>query len=229
MKSNALHFTALNCIALHCTELYCTALHSTALHCTALHCPALHCTALHCTALHCTALHCTALHCTLGENLCKVLRCFVEEVINVVSQFCAFWCHFLAHFGTSCYFFKIFFALFGLLVFYAVLSKIRFVIIYALFRVKLFWLKPCRCKKEFSFSISDLSPRTARWPLHTDHSWNTKALKISNLWHGFKISPILTDLSHIFTIYELQQILKLQYGITLYETYRLRKKSRFLL
>ena len=35
------------------------------------------------------------------------------------------------------------------LAFYAVLSQIRFVVIYALFRVKLFWLEPYLCKKVF--------------------------------------------------------------------------------
>ena len=38
--------------------------------------------------------------------------------------------------------------------FFPVLSWIRFVVIYALFRVKLFWLKPCLCKKKRSFCIS---------------------------------------------------------------------------
>ena len=45
-----------------------------------------------------------------------------------------------------------------------------------------------------------LSPGTARWPLHKDHSGNTKALKISKLWHGLKIPPNLVDLCHIYDI-----------------------------
>ena len=36
-----------------------------------------------------------------------------------------------------------------------------------------------------------------RWPLHKDHSGNTKALKISKLWHGFRIFSILADLCHM--------------------------------
>ena len=37
--------------------------------------------------------------------------------------------------------------------FYAVLSRIRFVVMYALFRVKLIWLKPCSCKQVVFFNL----------------------------------------------------------------------------
>ena len=45
---------------------------------------------------------------------------------------------------TFCHFFgtiRVFWA------FYAVFSQVRFVVIYAVFGVKYFWLKPCLCKK----------------------------------------------------------------------------------
>ena len=37
-------------------------------------------------------------------------------------------------------------------------------------------------------------PGTASWPLHIDHSGHTKVVKVSKLWHWFKISPIIADL-----------------------------------
>ena len=40
---------------------------------------------------------------------------------------------------------------------------------------------------------------TVSWPLHKDYSNHTEVLKISKLWNGFKISPFLADLCHIFT------------------------------
>ena len=43
-------------------------------------------------------------------------------------------------------------------------------------------------------NVFGLPPGTTRWPLHKDHSRNTKVMKISKLWHEFKISPILADL-----------------------------------
>ena len=75
-----------------------------------------------------------------------MLRCFVGKVSNgALLRFL------LAFFGTL----QNFMLLFGIflntiwffLTFYAVLSQIRFVIVYALFRVKYFWLKTCLCKK----------------------------------------------------------------------------------
>ena len=42
-----------------------------------------------------------------------------------------------------------------------------------------------------------LWPGTASSPIHKSHSISTDMLKISELWHGPKISPILADLCHI--------------------------------
>ena len=79
-------------------------------------------------------------------KFCKILHCFVEKVSNVaISRFLV--AFLLTHFGTLCYFLAFFGTIWVFLAFYAVLSRIRFVVIYALFRVKLFWLKPCSCKK----------------------------------------------------------------------------------
>ena len=39
-----------------------------------------------------------------------------------------------------------------------------------------------------------LWPGTESWLIRKDHSGNTKVIKISKLWHGFKIFPILADL-----------------------------------
>ena len=77
----------------------------------------------------------------------------VLSVKSVMAQFCIFWWHFIAHFGTLCYFFGIFCSILVLLVFYAVLLQIRFVVIYALFQLKYFLLKPCQCKKKFFLHV----------------------------------------------------------------------------
>ena len=67
---------------------------------------------------------------------------------GVMSRILTFWWLLLAHFGSLCVFFWHFFSLtFWLFwAFYAVLSQSRFVLIYALFWAKLFWLKLCSCK-----------------------------------------------------------------------------------
>ena len=73
------------------------------------------------------------------QNLC----CFVEKVSNgaILRFSVAFFV--VAYFGSLCYFLAFFLSHYlGLLGFYAVLSWIRFVVIYALFQVKLFWLRP---------------------------------------------------------------------------------------
>ena len=44
-------------------------------------------------------------------------------------------------------------------------------------------------------------PGTASWPLVKDHSGHTEVLKMSKLWPGFKISPILADLCHLVSEY----------------------------
>ena len=67
-------------------------------------------------------------------------------------QFCSFCWHFLAHLGTLCYFWH-FGTIWVFWAFYAVLSLIRFVVNYALFRVKYFWLKLCLCKIFLFFPI----------------------------------------------------------------------------
>ena len=69
-----------------------------------------------------------------------------------MSRFRAFWWHFLAYFGTLCYFLAFFCIILVFLAFYTVLSKIRFVVIYALFRVNFVWLHPCKCKQNCPFA-----------------------------------------------------------------------------
>ena len=81
-----------------------------------------------------------------GENLFKILRCFVEKVSNVaitrflVAFFCKFW-NCILLFGFFFLTISVFWA------FYAVLLWIKFFVIYALNWVKLFWLIPCSFKK----------------------------------------------------------------------------------
>ena len=89
-----------------------------------------------------------------------------------MSQFCVFGWHFLAHFGALCFFFAFFLhilefndtfwhffcTIWVFLAIYTVLSWIRFVVIYALFWVKLFWLKPCLCKKVVFFHLCNWGP-----------------------------------------------------------------------
>ena len=60
---------------------------------------------------------------------------------------------FLVHFGTLCNFLAFFCTIWVFWAFYTVLSRIRFVVIYALFRVNLFWIKPCLCKKVVFFHL----------------------------------------------------------------------------
>ena len=67
-----------------------------------------------------------------------------------MSQFCAFWCHFLAYFVTLCNFLALF-ALFGSLG-----PFMLFCCNFALFRVKYFWLKPCLCRKYCLFHVCQL-------------------------------------------------------------------------
>ena len=57
--------------------------------------------------------------------------------------FPAFWWPFLAHCGTLCYFLALS-GSFGPFTLFC--QEFTFVIIYALFKVKLFWHKPCLCK-----------------------------------------------------------------------------------
>ena len=71
-----------------------------------------------------------------------------------MSQLRAFGGFFFAHFGTLCYFLAFYCPIWVFRAFYAVLLRFKFVVIYALFRVKLFWLKPWSCKK-LSFCIPD--------------------------------------------------------------------------
>ena len=44
-----------------------------------------------------------------------------------------------------------------------------------------------------------LRPGTATWLSYKGHSRHTEVMKISKLWHGFKVSPILADLCHMWT------------------------------
>ena len=70
-----------------------------------------------------------------------------------MAQLRAFLWNFLAHFGTLCYFLWFLCTIRVFLTFNAVLSRIRFVVIYALFRVIYFWPKPCWCKKKIFLHV----------------------------------------------------------------------------
>ena len=81
----------------------------------------------------------------LRYNLCKILSCFVNKVSNVAIL--RFLMAFLGTFWNCMLLVGIFWTIWVFWAFYTVLLQIRFVVIYALFRVKYFWLKPCLCKK----------------------------------------------------------------------------------
>ena len=72
-----------------------------------------------------------------GQNLCKILRSFVEKVtiVAILRLLVAFFCHILELYVTFLAFFCTFWFFSAV---YAVLSEIRFVVIYALFWVKYF-------------------------------------------------------------------------------------------
>ena len=70
---------------------------------------------------------------------------FLENLSNV-AILCFLVAFFFAHFKTLDPFFGIFFK-----AFFAVLSQLRFVVIYALFWVKYFWRKPYLCNKKIGF------------------------------------------------------------------------------
>ena len=72
----------------------------------------------------------------------------------VMSRFCVFWVEFFGTFWNFMLLFCIFCTIWVFGAFYAVLSQVIIVVIFALFGVKYFWLKPCLCKKN-SFSMSD--------------------------------------------------------------------------
>ena len=79
----------------------------------------------------------------LGKIFAKFYTVLSRKLI--MSQFCAFWWHFLANFLTLCYVLSFFCTIWVFWAFYAVLSQVILVVIYALFWVKYFWLKPCLC------------------------------------------------------------------------------------
>ena len=73
----------------------------------------------------------------------------------VMSRFCTFWWHFLVHFGSLCYFFLAFCCTIWVFrAFKAVLSQIRFVVIYTLFWINYFDSNLACVKKKLSFCIS---------------------------------------------------------------------------
>ena len=78
-----------------------------------------------------------------GKILAKFYTVLSQK--QVMSQF--FVSFFLAYFGNLCYFLANFLTVWFFWAFYDVLSQIRLVVIYSLFWVKLFWLKPGSCKK----------------------------------------------------------------------------------
>ena len=69
----------------------------------------------------------------------------------VMLRFRPFWWHFLATFGTLCYFWHFPPTICVFWAFYAVLSRVWFVVIHTLFQVKYFWLKQYLCKKKVVF------------------------------------------------------------------------------
>ena len=78
--------------------------------------------------------------------LARVKRCFVTKVSYVANS------RFFVEFVGTFWNFMLLFGFFSLTIrviwaFYAVLLRIRYVLIYALFWVKLLWLKPCPCTK----------------------------------------------------------------------------------
>ena len=70
------------------------------------------------------------------------LFCREFEYLHNFALFGGIFWHILELYVTLCVFWA----------FYAVLLRIKFVIIYAVFRVKYFWLKPCVCKKRCLFA-----------------------------------------------------------------------------
>ena len=112
-------------------------------------------------------------------QMCKQCSCKINPISSKIfakfypvwsrkwemSQFCAFWWYFLAHFGTLCNFLAFFCTIWVFWAFYPVLSQIWFVVIYALFWVKLFWLKPCLCKKVVFLHLWSQIPSGFLWML----------------------------------------------------------------
>ena len=96
-----------------------------------------------------------------GENFSQILRCLVAKMSYVASL--RFFVSFFGTFWNLMLLFCFFGTIWVFWAFCAVLLQIRLVVIYAIFWVKLFWLKPCSCKKVvflhlwFRHSLPDLS------------------------------------------------------------------------
>ena len=71
------------------------------------------------------------------NSFSQILRCFVAKVMYVAIS--CFWEHFWPILELNVTFFCTIWVFWA---FYSVLMRIRFVVKYSLFRVKLFWLKP---------------------------------------------------------------------------------------
>ena len=136
----------------------------------------------------------------------------------VMSQFRTFW---------NFMFLFFFFTIWVFWAFYAVLSRIIFVVIYALCRVKYFWLKPCLCKRKLSFYMSALqsstplfipgwcsplqaaapcsnSTRNHQSPLSncplSQSGWNQTDLSFWKLSVSILVNRILESLHHAFVL-----------------------------
>ena len=109
-----------------------------------------------------------------NDGVEKILCCFVGKVSNgAISRFLV---AFLGTFWNFLLLFCIFFyTIWVFLTFCTVLSRIRFVVIYALFRVKSFWLKPCLCKKNCLFACL-VSHFSWLWQLFNRGSWPNQGI-----------------------------------------------------
>ena len=112
-----------------------------------------HSTKLHWRPQDTQIMYFPVIHNRIGHNKSFIdgKTLFCRELSNVAILL--FLVAFLAHFKTLCYFLAFFCTILVFWAFYAILSQIRFVVIYGLFRVKLFWLKPCSCKKVVFFHL----------------------------------------------------------------------------
>ena len=82
-----------------------------------------------------------------GVKKNPILGKIFTKFYAVLPTKCAFWCNFFEHFGILCYFLAFIGTIWVFWAFHTVLSQIRFVVNYALFQVKYFWLKPFLSQK----------------------------------------------------------------------------------
>ena len=97
-----------------------------------------------------------------GKIFAKFYAILVEKVSNVAIL--RFLGHFLVYFESKCYFLAFICTIWVVWAVYTFFLQTRFVIINALFREKLFWLKPCLCKKNCLFaSLSHGAGKVSYW------------------------------------------------------------------